>query len=184
MPANRVVESAYLGPFASYDAFNSSTLFKPGELGIRVATVSGKEYQLVQLDSGATSATPAGAVVVGDSLYWTNKSTYTVTNDSRFAIGGQTTHGFRNEVAGIVNVAGTAGSYVFVQQKGRCAAVTIASASPALGDQIIEDTSTTGSQALVVAAATAPVCVPLGVVAATGTTVTTIACDLNVPGIP
>jgi hypothetical protein len=67
MPANRVIETIYLGQFSSVEAFNASTLYKQGELGARTATTNGKEYQLVQLDSGATSANTVGIVAVGQT---------------------------------------------------------------------------------------------------------------------
>ncbi len=184
MPANRVIETFGIGPFSSVEAFHSTTLQHPGELGMRAVTTANKEYQLVLLDSGATAATPAGILAVGQSVYWKNKATYTVTNDSRFAIGGQTTHGWRNEVAGVAMVAAVAGEYFYPQTKGACATVKIVSSSPAAGDQLISDTSATAAQMLPVAAGTALVCVGYGKVAVGGTSVTSIAAELDVPDIP
>lgn len=184
MPANRVVESAYLGPFASYDKVNEAAPgYKPGELGIRVADYYGNEWQKVQLDSGATSATGVGIVAVGQVAYWKDKSKYLVTNNFLAAVG--TTTGARNEIAGVFQVAVTAGNQCFVQQKGRSVnAVKIASASPNTGDWLVGDNTASSAQMAVVAIATAPTVQPLGKAAAAGTTVTTIAADLDIPGIP
>ena len=183
MPANRVVETAYIGPFASYDKVNTATLYKPGELGIRVADAFGREYQFVQLDSGATASTTVGAVAVGQLAFWKDKSKYLVTNDIIQCVGGSSAA--RNEVAGVFQVAGTAGNYCYVQQKGRSVnACALVSSSPNIGDWIVADNTAAKAQCAVVAIATAPTVQPLGKAAASGSSVTTIAVDLDIPGIP
>jgi len=196
----RVIQSPYIGPFANIEAVvepstGSGVGIHVGELGGRVElTQTGagtKEYQKVQLDSGAVAATAAGAPTTNQLLYWKNKQTYTVTNDSRFAIGGQTTHGWRNEVAGVLvqpQAALTAqiglAPYIWIQQKGNCAAVKIASGSPNPGDTLISDTSATAAEGLIATASTAPVVLPLGRFTTVGTTVTVAPVDLDIPGIP
>lgn len=199
----RVIQSPYIGPFANVEAVvesssSSGVGIHVGELGGRVElTQTGagtKEYQKVQLDSGAVAASAAGAPTTNQVLYWKNKQTYTVTNDSRFAIGGQITGGtapFRNEVAGILvqpqasltTAIGT-GPYIWVQQKGNCAAVKIASGSPNPGDQLVADTSTTAAQGVVVAAGTAVTVQSLGKFTTVGSSVVVAAVDLDIPGIP
>lgn len=198
----RVIQSPYIGPFANVEAVfeNASSTqtgvgIHVGELGGRVEltqTGSGtKEYQKVQIDSGATAAAASGAPTTGELVYWKNKSTYTVTNDSRFAVGGQTSNGWRNEVAGVLvtpqttlttNV-GLAG-YLWVQQKGNCPTVKIASGSPNPGDQLQSDTSTTAAQGLIAAANTQTTVQALGKFTTVGTTVTVAPVDLDIPGIP
>jgi len=196
----RVIQSPYIGPFSNIEAVVESSSgsgvgIHVGELGGRVELtqtgVGTKEYQKVQLDSGAVAATPAGAPTTNQLLYWKNKQTYTVTNDSRVAVGGQTTHGWRNEVAGVLvspqaaltAAIGTA-PYIWVQQKGNCAAVKIVSGSPNPGDQLISDTSATAAQGLVVAANTAPLTQSLGKFTTVGASVVVAPVDLDIPGIP
>lgn len=200
MPNIRVIQSPYIGPFANVEAVIESSAgsgvgIHVGELGGRVElTQTGagtKEYQKVQLDSGAVAASAAGAVTLGELLYWKNKQTYTVTNDSRFAIGGQTSNGWRNEVAGVVVTptasfvpfAGLA-PFIWLQQKGNNAAVKIASGSPNPGDQLQSDTSVTAAQGLIAAANTQTTVQALGKFTTAATTVTTAPVDLDIPGIP
>src|ERR1700728_629999 len=128
MPSGRIDQSIYIGPYASIEAMNVTTLYKPGELGGQVQ-LGGKAYQLVQLDSGATASTPAGLPVCGMVAYWKSRPSYIVTNDIRFADGfttGTTGQG-ANSVAGVFNsltsgAGGTAtitpGNYGVVQQRG------------------------------------------------------------------
>jgi len=196
----RVIQSPYIGPFSNIEAVVESSTgsgigIHVGELGGRVElTQTGagtKEYQKVQLDSGAVAATPAGAPTTNQLLYWKNKQFYVVTNDSRFAIGGQTTNGFQNEVAGVLvspQAALTAaigtGPYIWVQQKGNCAAVKIASGSPNPGDQLTASTSATAAAGLITAANTAPLTQSLGKFTTAAVTVTVAPVDLDIPGIP
>jgi hypothetical protein len=194
MPANRVIESIYLGPFTSAEAFNSSTLYKQGELGARVATTGGKEYQLVQLDSGATSANTVGIVAVGQVAYWKDKSRYLVTNDNRVCVGGQSANSaYRNEVAGIFRVAVTPGAagdtsgggyYCFVQQKGNCTNVVSKSLTAVKGYQIVGDNTSNTAQVDIVASGTAVTVQSLGKCNQDGSTITSLNVDLDVPGIP
>ncbi len=196
----RVIQSPYIGPFSNIEAVSEASTgsgigIHVGELGGRVElTQTGtgtKEYQKVQLDSGAVAATPAGTPTLGELVYWKNKSTYTVTNDSRFAVGGQTTHGWRNEVAGVLVTPSATlttrvglGDYVWVQQKGNHAAVKIASGSPNPGDQLQSDTSATAAQGLIAAANTQTTVLALGKFTTVGSSVVVAPVDLDIPGIP
>ena len=54
---------------ANADATNVATLYAPAELGAQFYN-SGNKYQRVQVDSGATSATPTGAVLATQLAYW------------------------------------------------------------------------------------------------------------------
>src|SRR5262252_9199598 len=82
MPAGRVDQSMYVGPFRSVERINVATLYKPGELGSQIQLPNGKAYQLVQVDSGATASTGAGHVPqCGDVAFWKSRSSYLVTND-------------------------------------------------------------------------------------------------------
>jgi hypothetical protein len=92
-------------PNGTPDKTNSPTPFyAPGEIGGAFNDQStGGSYLRVLLDSGATSATPVGAVAAGQIAYWKNRSQSLVTNDSRFADVGPS--GAINRVAGIFQTA-------------------------------------------------------------------------------
>ena len=45
---------------------------------------TGGEYLRVQVDSGATSGTPVGAILAGQVAYWKDQTNALVTNDPRF----------------------------------------------------------------------------------------------------
>jgi|SRR5579859_6410682 len=204
----RVIQSPYVGPFANIEAVAEASTgsgigIHLGELGGRVEltqTGSGtKEYQKVQLDSGCVAASPAGAPTTGELVYWklvgaggaTGKSKYLVTNDSSQAVGGSTTHGWRNEVAGVlVTPQATLTSnlglapFIWIQQKGNCATVKIASGSPNPGDQLQSDTSATAAQGVIAAANTQTTVQALGKFTTAAVTVTTAPVDLDIPGIP
>lgn len=176
MPANRVVETAYVGPFASIDVVNSSTNYMTGQLGIRVCTYDGKQFQFVSLDTGAlTSATN------GQILYWKDKTNYVVTNNNSFALGNGAT-GSRNEIAGVATTTVTAGYFTFIQQQGYHSAVAADSGSPNGGDFLVG--STNAAKATSVAVATAPTVDVIGHVHTTQSSTTSWPCDLNIAGIP
>lgn len=144
--------------------------------------VNDREYQYVQLDSGATAATPAGLPAANEVAYWKDRSQYLVTNDSRFALFNNVANSFRNNVAGVFRSAVTPGNYCFVLQKGR--AINVKEAGSATeGMILISDTSTSAAQALGVAINTAPNCMPLGVVI-TATAGGFCVADVDIPTIP
>lgn len=155
---------------------------QPGSLGATFEAANPQNtYQRVQLDSGATSAAPSGAVAANQLAYWKDKGSYLVTNDVRFADGGTalTNSGFRNFVAGIFRLAATAGNYIDVLQRGHDIGVKT-TGSPAVGDFLVSDTSTTAAQAATVTAGTAPTCLKIGIVS--GATVANVTpCDVDIP---
>jgi hypothetical protein len=101
------------------DKTNTPTpIYSPGEIGCSFTDQNvGGKYLRVQLDSGATSATPVGAVAPGQLAYWkvqgqpgsagggSNTLTALVTNDPRFCDLGPTAA--PNRVAGVFQVAVT-----------------------------------------------------------------------------
>ncbi len=141
-----------------------------------------KAYQRVYLDSGATSASPAGVVAATQLAYWKDRANYIVTNDSRFALFGGTANSNRNNVAGLFRAAVPAGSFCWVLQRGRNVNVKEAG-SATQGMILIASTSATAADTLGVAINTAPNCMPLGVVI-TGTTGTNCVADFDMPNIP
>lgn len=121
---------------------------QPGGVGLVFeAGNPSRSYQRVQLDSGATSATPAGAVAANDLLYWKDKSVYLVTNDSRFAMGGAapSTGVFRNYAAGVARLAATAGNYIDVCQRGQSIPGADGGNTFAAGEQVFAENNTTDS---------------------------------------
>jgi hypothetical protein len=94
-----------------------------GQLGV-THDYNSRMYQRVKLDSGATSATPTGAVAANDIAFWRFQGDsavqpYTVTNDRRFAMNlGVATAAYANFVAGVFRMAVTAGHYCDILVKG------------------------------------------------------------------
>ena len=100
-------------PSGDPEDFDVATLYRTGELGAHFYPQSGiREYQIVQLDSGATSATPSGVVAVGQPAFWKDRTKKIVTNDQRFSSTA------RNGVAGIFVDVNTAGYYCAIQVHG------------------------------------------------------------------
>lgn len=180
MPNEFNVQTQYVSA-GNPDNENASSIYAGGQLGQVLEYVS-KSYQYVQADSGATSATPAGAIAANDLAYWSDRANYKVTNDSRFALLDGQANSFRNNVAGVFRTAVTGGNYCFVLQRGRN--INVAEAGSATGGMIlIASTSTTASDALGVAINTAPNCISLGVVV-TATANSVCVADVDIPSIP
>ena len=183
MPAGRINETLYVGAQGGIEALNVATLYKPGELGSQIQTVTNKGYQLIQLDSGATSATPAGAPLCGSVAYWKSRPSYLVTNDIRFAEGyttGTTGQG-ANSVAGVFcslsgGAAGTAtltaGNYGVVQQRGTHIGLFTNTTAAGPDQWLVSDTGNTG-KVNAVALATAPAYTPVARATAATSAVTT-----------
>jgi len=170
MPSGRIDPSLYIGPFATIEAMNSTTLYKPGELGSQIQ-LGTKAYQLIQVDSGATAST-AGAPVCGSLAFWKSRANYIVTTDKQQAEGGPTIANTVNSIAGVfvqtasgANVAGTAsitaGNYGVIQQRGQHVGVLTSSGSAVAGDMLIGLTTGAPPGALRVASGTALVSMPI-----------------------
>ena len=168
MPANFSNQSVYT--FTGNPAtMNVSSLYKPGELGQRIIDTNGNGWQLVQLDSGATSATSVGVVAAGQVAYWKDRTNYIVTNDSNqclTAVGNpaQANSEFRNYPAGVFGVAATAGNYCFVQQRGRANVKAAAGGTYTIGNYAVCNTGT-AADITTVAVGTAPTVLSIGLVA-------------------
>jgi tRNA G18 (ribose-2'-O)-methylase SpoU len=185
---NRII-SPFLGGTGNPDTYTETASTTPGsyspyaggDLGTAYDT-NDRTYQKVTLDSGATSATPAGAVAANQLAYWKDRSNYIVTNDSRFALFAGTANSFRNNVAGLFRSAVAAGANCFILQRGRQVNVKEVG-SATTGMLLVASTSTTAADALGVAINTAAPCMPLGVVT-TATSGTTCVADFDIPNIP
>jgi hypothetical protein len=182
MPNARNVQTMYFEG-GNPDTWNESSLYAPGMLGNSISWRQ-KEYQIVQLDSGATASTDVGAVVANDLAFWKDPDNYIVTNDAPQALGGQTTNAWRNFVAGVFRYAVTAGNYCAILQKGDNIPVNGA-AGGGVGQTVIANS---GSDADVtfVAVATASTYRPLGIAreATADTTAGMVNTDLNIPYYP
>jgi hypothetical protein len=180
MPNANRIQSLYVST-GNPDTVNDSTLLRPGELGAAY-DVTDRAYQLVQCDSGATAATPAGVVAANELAYWKDRSNYLVTNDSRFGLLSGIANSQRNNVAGIFRNAVTAGNYCFVLQRGRNISVKEVGSATA-GMTLCASTSTTAADALGTAIGTSSPTQQIGIVV-TATSGTTCVADVDIPNIP
>lgn len=163
------------------EGLGGTGLLEPGELGGALPW-SGEQFQLVKMDSGATSATATGIPAAGQIAFWKDRDNYLVTNDSRFADSAsipanQFPRDHRNSVAGVVNMAVVAGEQFFVHQKGSTSVKT--SSSPTPGDVLVAATGT-GADCTSTAVGTAPVSIPVGVVTSATKTGGLIPAELTV----
>lgn len=174
---------------ANADATNVATLYAQAELGV-VFYDQNNKYQRVLSDSGATSATPTGAIAAGQLAYWMGKEKKIVTNDSRFSLAGSppgaglTGIGFRNAVAGIFRNAVTPGNYTDILQKGN--GVLVASDNTGtIGQVAIPSSSTTVPSVTASAIGTAPPYPSVGLIRAvpTGTNPYTINVDVDIASV-
>jgi len=189
MPAGRIDQNMYLGPFSNVEAMNATTLYKPGELGSQIQLPNWKAYQLIQLDSGATASTSAGLPICGHLAFWKNRSTYTVTNDKAQAETPGNAAG-ASAVAGVFcsltsGVAGSAsitpGNFGVIQQRGTHVGILSGLNTAAKGDQLTSDTGSGTAQAAKFTpgtAATAPI-VAIAIAATGAVTSTFTPCRLG-----
>ena len=162
------------------DTVNSAALYAAGELGVAYDWVD-RAYQVVKLDSGATAA--AGVLPAANQLlYWHNRSQYIVTNALNAAQGGLAAA--RNEVAGILRNAATAGYYIHMLIRGRNIPIlqTDGAAGMAIGDWVIGHATTT-AQVTHTNIATPPVTKAVGTAASIGTA-TLVNVDVDLTNIP
>ena len=117
MPNTRNRAGTVYNPTGNPETENYTPNYAPGELGTTF-WANQKAYQTVQLDSGATSATPVGIVATNQLAYWKDRTVYLVTNDRRLAEGGSATASYANKVAGRFGAAITAGYFCNIQQRG------------------------------------------------------------------
>lgn len=170
-------------PTGNPATMNESSLYAPGMLGVSFEW-NDRQYQVVKLDSGATSATSTGVVTANDLAFWKDQDSYLVTNDQAQAVGSGVTNAWRNFVAGVFPYAITAGYYCAIVQKGDNVPVNGAAGGGA-GQTVIANS---GSDADVnfVAVGTASTYQPLGIAReATGdTTSGMVNVDLDITPIP
>lgn len=141
---------------------NAPDLYAPGELNCAFYDPdTGNSCARVKADSGATSATPTGAIAAGQLAFWKDQVAGIVTNDKRFADVGPS--GAINRVAGVFQLAATAGYYtdIVIQSKS----FNVASDGSALvGAQMTADTTAATARGVYTTGVnTAPVSQVLGV---------------------
>lgn len=121
------------------DNENNSTLYAAGELGA-VYQRGDNQWQQVQLDSGATAAANL-APATGQLLYWKNKLSKIVTNDTKQAINPAVANSYQNQVAGVLRNAATPGNYVWVMQRGLGIPIRSVGSALTIGQTVQADTS-------------------------------------------
>lgn len=159
------IPNPYMGSWGTSPFTNAPTpVYAPGELGQQFFEQdTGQVCLRVLLDSGATSATPTGAVATGQLAFWKNQSQNLVTNDQRFSDVGPA--GAANHVAGVFQLAvsaapntnGTDGQPLqymcdLIVQKVR--ASVLCSTTPAIGQQASANTSAGTANAIATAIGT------------------------------
>ena len=179
---------------------NSATPFyAPGEIGAGFYDpMVGVTCARVRLDSGATSATPVGAVAAGQLAFWKDRFNNLVTNDVRMcdiniaASGANTVaNAWVNRVAGVFQLAvstaagtndstGNPVTYVCdIIIEGQNVNVFTKAASATAGVQTIADTTAaTAQQQGVATTTTAPVSQTIGVMRSS--TITNNLCPTDV----
>lgn len=119
------------------------------ELGQKF-TINDRDYQKVQLDSGATSAIPSGAQTQYDIAYWKNRNAGLVTSDARVAEQGI------DSAAGVFPNTATPGNLTTIWTgRSRAVSVTVDGSAFVAGDNVISDSAANGPQGTRVAAGTA-----------------------------
>ncbi len=104
MQVYRRIANPYMPKGTSLNTNQPTPFYAPGEIGCAFNDPNTRRGNVrVILDSGATSATPIGAVAAGQVAFWRNRALNMVTNDKRFAQVGPT--GSVNYVAGIFQAA-------------------------------------------------------------------------------
>lgn len=179
MPAGRLDQTLYRGPFGNeIENINTATLYRPGELGSQIQTVSNKSYQLVQVDSGATASTGAGLPLSGHVAFWKDRSKYLVTNDKAQAEGANASAaaGVFCSISG--GASGTASItpayYGVIQQRGTHSGVLTNGTAAAAGDVLAATVTATSATAAVskFTPGTAPTSTVVGVATAATSAVT------------
>lgn len=113
-------------------------------------TIDGTDYITVQLDSGATSAVPAGAQAANDLAYWKDRRAGLVTHDARVAEQGI------ESVAGVFPVAVTPAYVTAIKGiKSRNVSVNVDGSTFVAGDSVVSDSTANGPQGTRIAAGTA-----------------------------
>ena len=154
--------------------------YAAGDLGNSYDT-NDRTYQKVMLDSGATSATPTGAVAAGQVAFWANRASYIVTNDARMALFAGAANSYANNVAGIFRSAVPAGNTCWVLQRGRN--IPVKSAGLTAGMILSATSASTAADATGTAIGTPAPTQSIGV--AIGPTVAGLTpCDVDIPNIP
>lgn len=191
MPNTNRIISPYIVD-GNPDTMNVPSLYAPGDLGAAF-DYNKRAYQVVQVDSGATSATPIGVVVANQLAFWKQKEgKYIVTNDDRVAIGGGgaaqggAVGAFRNQVAGIFRNNATAGNFVCILQRGEYIPVS-SEAAGGIGQHAIAMTTGTAKvthEALGTAPTYQSIGVERGAAVAHIALTAIIYVDVDIPNIP
>lgn len=131
------------------DAMNDPIDPYRSELGQKF-TINDRDYQKVQLDSGATSATPAGSQKQYHTAYWKDRNAGLATNDARMCLLGI------RDLAGVFPCVVTPGNLTAIWTgRSRAVSAIVDGSSFVAGDGVVSDTAANGPQGTRVAAGTA-----------------------------
>lgn len=134
--------------------------YAPGEIGCSFSDQNtGGEYLRVKGDSGATAATPVGAIAQGQVAFWKDQVRGIVTNDKRFCDVGPS--GAINRAAGIFQLAVTAG-YITDLVVRRPNTPVLAAAALAGAQATVDTTADTARVTYTTGVNTAPVSQVIG----------------------
>lgn len=134
--------------------------YAPGEKN-QAFMFANNEWMIVTLESGAT------ALLVGQVLFWKDRKKGIVTNVVANAVNGGTTNAWRNEVAGIAQIAiatpsTIAGNLICILVAG--IGITVLASAGAVGSILVADLAANVGQSLGIAPGTAPTYFSIGVV--------------------
>lgn len=157
---NRII-SPWIGS-GTPDTYNEAVSSTPGanlpyaggETGMSFDW-NNRTYEKVQLDSGATAATPTGVVAANQLAYWKDKSIGLVTNDRRVAQNNSVANASGNSVAGVFRNAVTPGNLCCILTTGTGIPVKAGTVTGA-GQLLTSDVDANGPQCVGVAVGTAP----------------------------
>ena len=186
------IANPYMGSWGTSPFTNAPTpVYAPGELGQAFFEQdTGQVCLRVKLDSGATSATPTGAVAAGQLAFWKNQSQSLVTNDQRMCDIGPL--GAANRVAGVFQLAVTAApgvngtdgqpvQYMCDLTIQKVGAPVLCSSTPVAGNFATANTSAGTANAIATATGTAAPTQLLGTWAsATAISGSLFPCDVNI----
>ena len=171
------IQNPYM-PQGTANLTNTPTLYAPGELGCAFYDPNtDRAHARVLADSGATSASAAGIIAVGQLAFWKNRQAAIVTNNKQFAQSGPT--GAINDVAGVFALAVTAGYYCDIIIQGRSVPV-LSDGTALIGAQATADTTANVARVVYTTGVnTAPVSQVIGIMRSSTVTNNLVPVDVN-----
>ena len=141
MPATNQDSTVYISTGDPEKFYAIATLYKPGELGKKFTAITGKKYQIVQVDSGASATYPN--TVANGLVFWASRTQYTVVPTVGDALNvAQNGNGVAGRCPGVT----APGSYFAMQIGGSATVVfTSSTTNSAVGNFLYATASNTSS---------------------------------------